>query len=412
MLRRYFPHHHKPMRLAAALVVTILAGCGNKQEAAAPPPPPQVGVIKLEAQPVTLTSKLPGRTSAYLVSEVRPQITGIIQKRLFREGAQVEADQVLYQIDPAPYQAALASAEAALQNALATRDSARLQARRNAKLVKVNAVSQQDNDNAQATYKQAEASVAVAQAAVRSARIDLNYTRITSPIAGEVSTSTYTPGALVTAHQDEALTTVRQLDPIYVDITESSRELLALKRKLASGQLRQAGDAKISVRLQLEDGSQYEHTGTLAFTGAAVDRNTGTVRLRAVFPNPDRLLLPGMYVLALVDQGVDRNGLLVPQQGITHNPRGEAVALVVSADNKVEQRTVTIVQALGNQWLVSDGLSAGDRLIIDGLQKVRPGATVTPVEAGGTVPQPTSSAHASTPASTPAGTAPGTPAAH
>ena len=366
-----------PMCLCA-----LASGCAEPEQGNGGPPPTEVGVVELDAQPITVTDKLPGRTSAYLISEVRPQINGIIQKRLFDEGATVKAGSVLYQIDPAPYQAAYDSAAASLSSAEANLASAQLLAERYSELVKIEAVSKQQGDDAQSAYQQSRASVASAQAALKSARINLGYTRITAPIGGQVSTSAYTPGALVTANQAEALTTVVQLDPIYVDITQSSAELLALKRRFAAGQLQRAGQNRIAVRLLLEDGSDYDAAGTLEFTGVSVDQSTGAVTLRAVFPNPDHLLLPGMYVQALVEQGVDQRGLLVPQVGVTHNPHGEAVAMLVNADNKVEQRTIEIGRAIGDQWVVKSGLSAGDRVIVDHLQKVRPGAEVKPVPPG------------------------------
>jgi membrane fusion protein, multidrug efflux system len=315
-----------------------------------------------------------------MVSEVRPQIRGLIQRRLFTEGQQVKAGQVLYQIDPALYQADYDNAKATVARAEAARVSARLLAERYAELVKIEAVSKQQNDDAEAAYGRAEAEVAAARAALDTARITLEYTRITAPIGGQVSASVFTPGALVTANQTDPLTTVRQLDPIYVDITQSSDQLLGLQRQLASGRLRRAGKDAIKVRLRLDNGSEYEHVGMLAFTDVAVDETTGMVRLRTRFPNPNSLLLPGMYVRAFVPQAVDQNGLLVPQQGVTHNARGEAVALVVNGEDKVEQRTLKTAGTVGNRWLVSGGVTVGERLIVEGGQKVQPGAAVRPVE--------------------------------
>jgi len=326
-----------------------------------------------------MTAELPGRTVAVMVSEVRPQIRGLILRRLFTEGQQVEAGQVLYQIDPALYQADYDNAKATVARAEAARVSARLLAERYAELVKIEAVSKQQNDDAEAAYGRAEAEVGAARAALDTARITLEYTRITAPIGGQVSASVFTPGALVTANQTDPLTTVRQLDPIYVDITQSSDQLLGLQRQLASGRLRRAGNA-IKVRLRLDNGSEYEHVGVLAFTDVAVDETTGMVRLRTRFPNPNGLLLPGMYVRAFVPQAVDDSGLLVPQQGVTHNARGEAVALVVNGEDKVEQRTLKTAGTVGNRWLVSGGVTAGERLIVEGGQKVQPGAAVRPVE--------------------------------
>jgi len=315
-----------------------------------------------------------------MVSEVRPQIRGIIQKRLFTEGQQVKAGQVLYQIDPALYQADYDSAAATLARAEAALVSARLLAGRYAELVKIEAVSKQQDDDAKAAYRRAEAEVASARAAVDTARIILEYTRITAPISGQVSASVFTPGALVTANQPGPLTTVRQLDPIYVDITQSSDQLLGLQRQVASGRLRRARKGTIKIRLRLDNGSEYEHAGMLAFTDVAVDETTGMVRLRTMFPNPDGLLLPGMYVRAFVPQAVDDDGMLVPQQGVTHNARGDPVALVVNGENKVEQRTLKTAGTGGDRWLVSDGLKPGERVIVEGGQKVQPGAAVRPVE--------------------------------
>ena len=353
--------------------------CGSPPPAD-PPPPPEVAVVALATEPVTMTTELPGRTVPVMVSEVRPQIRGLIQRRLFTEGQQVTAGQVLYQIDPALYQADYDNAAATLARAEAARVSARLLAERYAELVKIEAVSKQQNDDAEAAYGRAEAEVAAARAALDTARITLEYTRITAPIGGQVSASVFTPGALVTANQADPLTTVRQLDPIYVDITQSSDQLLGLQRQLASGRLRRAGKDTIKVRLRLDNGSEYEHAGMLAFTDVAVDETTGMVRLRTMFPNPNGLLLPGMYVRAFVPQAVDDEGLLVPQQGVTHNARGEAVALVVNGENKVEQRTLTTAGTVGDRWLVSDGVKAGERVIVEGGQKVQPGAAVRPVE--------------------------------
>ena len=351
--------------------------CGSPPPAD-PPPPPEVAVATLKTEPVTVTAELPGRTVAVMISEVRPQIRGLIQRRLFTEGQQVTAGQVLYQIDPALYQADYDSAAATLERAQAALVSARLLAERYAELVKIEAVSKQQNDDAEAAYGRASAEVAAARAALDTARINLAYTRITAPIGGQVSASVFTPGALVTANQADPLTTVRQLDPIYVDITQSSDQVLGLQRQLASGRLRRAG--AIQVRLRLDNGSDYEHAGRLAFTDVAVDETTGMVRLRTRFPNPNGLLLPGMYVRALLPQAVDDKGLLVPQQGVTHNARGEAVAFVVNGESKVEERTLTTAGTVGDRWVVSGGVKAGERLIVEGGQKVRPGATVRPVE--------------------------------
>jgi membrane fusion protein, multidrug efflux system len=368
--------------IAVVFLVTAVMGhvaCGSPPPAS-PPPPPEVVVLALKTEPVTMTAELPGRTVPVMVSEVRPQIRGLIQRRLFTEGQQVTAGQVLYHIDPALYQADYDNAKATLARAEAARVSARLLAERYAELVKIEAVSKQQNDDAEAAYGRAEAEVAAARAALDTTRINLEYTRITAPIGGQVSASVFTPGALVTANQQDPLTTVRQLDPIYVDITQSSDQLLGLQRQLASGRLRRANKDAIKVRLRLDDGSDYEHAGMLNFTDVAVDETTGMVRLRTTFPNPNGLLLPGMYVRAFVAQAVDEKGLLVPQQGVTHDARGEAVALVVNGENTVEQRTLKTAGTVGDRWVVSDGVKAGERVIVEGGQKVQPGAAVRPVE--------------------------------
>ena len=359
---------------AALFAATASIGCAA-QTAAPPPAPPEVGVVQVTAQPVTTTAELPGRTLAVTVSEVRPRIRGIIQSRLFAEGQTVNAGQVLYEVDPALYQADYENANARLARAEAASFSARLLAERYAEAVKVDAVSKQDNDNAQASYRQADAEVAAARAGLDTARINLDYTHIKAPIAGVVSASVYTPGALVTADQPNPLTTVRQLDPIYVDITQSSAQLLDLQHQLTSGRLRRT-DGKIKVHLKLADGTAYEHTGTLAFTDAVVDESTGMVRLRTVFPNPNRVLLAGEYVRAIIPLGVDDNALLVPQQGVTRDARGDAAVLVVNGDSKVERRIVKAERTVGDRWLITEGLTAGERVVVEGVQKVQPGATV------------------------------------
>ena len=304
----------------------------------------------------------------------------IILKRAFTEGANVKAGELLYQIDPAPYQAAYASAQAALQKTEASLVSTRLKAERYAQLVKINAVSSQDNDDIQATLRQGEADLASAKAALETARINLAYTRIVSPIAGRVETSTVTPGALVTANQTTALTTVQQLDPIYVDITQPSSALLQLKRQLASGALKKSGENATRMQVVLEDGSRYAHDGVLSVTGVTVNQSSGAVTLRAVVPNPEGLLLPGMYVRGILQEAVNTNAILIPQLAMSRNNRGEGTALVVDAENKVELRTLAVERAIGNQWLISKGLSAGEKLIVEGLQRVKVGDTVKSVE--------------------------------
>lgn len=369
--------------IGAAMICAGLAlsGCEQKGSAESATPAPDVGTILVEARSITLTTELPGRTSAYQVSEVRPQVGGIIQKRLFVEGADVKAGQALYQIDPATYQATYDSARASLAKAEASLISTRNKASRYEELVAIKAVSQQDNDDSQAVLKQAQADVAAARAAVETARINLDYTRVASPISGRIGRSIVTPGALVTAGQSAALATVQQLDTIYVDVTQSSAELLRLKRDLASGQLKAAGTDQASVKLLLEDGSLYPEAGKLQFSDVTVDQSTGSITLRAVFPNSRRDLLPGMYVRAVLEEGGEDGAILAPQQGVSRDAKGNPTALVVGAENKVELRVLKTRRTVGDQWLVSEGLKAGDRLIVDGLQRIAPGMQVNPVPA-------------------------------
>jgi membrane fusion protein (multidrug efflux system) len=364
------------------LAVSSLAFACGRQEAAGPPPaPPQVGIVTLAAERVVLTRELPGRTAAFLVAEIRPQVNGILQRRDFVEGADVRAGSQLYQIDPAPYRAALQQAEAALAMAEATLPAARSRAERLRGLVETRAVGQQDVDDAEAALLQAEATVAAARAAVESARIQLSYTPIRAPISGRIGRSSVTPGALVTAYQPTPLAVIQQLDPIYVDVTQSSAELLRLRRLLASGELTGGGASASRVRLLLEDGTPYPNEGTLQFRDVTVQPTTGAITLRLVFPNPDQVLLPGMFVRAVVEEGIDESAILAPQQGVGRDPRGNAYALVVGAESKVESREIRIGRAIGNRWLVTSGLAAGDRVIVDGLMTLRPGMAVTPVDA-------------------------------
>ncbi len=353
--------------------VLLVAGCSSEQ--APPQQQASVGVQVLAAQKLDVQQTLPGRTVAYMTSDVRPQISGIIQKRLFTEGQEVKAGQVLYQIDPRSYQAAYDSANGDLAQAEAAVLSAKPKAERYQKLVALDAVSKQDGDDAIATLREDEAAVLAAKAAVQTAKINLDYTRITAPIAGRIATSTYTPGALVTASQDTALTTIQQLDPVYVDVTQTSAQLLALRKQLDSGALKSV-DGKVPVSITLEDGSTYAHQGTLEFVGTSVDTGTGTVTLRAVVPNPDGLLLPGTYVNAVLPMAVNQNAILVPQSAVTRNTKGEAVVKLVGSDGKVEERVVQVGDALKDQWVVTSGLKAGEKLIIDGGSKVASGQTV------------------------------------
>lgn len=367
------------MPLAAILVLSgslVLIGCNDKDAAQAhAQQAPEVGIVTLKAAPLNITTELPGRTSAFRVAEVRPQVSGIILKRNYVEGSDVTAGTSLYQIDPATYQAAYDSAKGDLAKAQAAAEIARLTVNRYKPLLGTNYISKQEYDQAVSNSMQANAAVVAAKAAVESARINLAYTQVTSPISGRTGKSSVTEGALVTSGQATALTTVQQLDPMYVDVTQSSDEYLRLKKELADGTLKQE-NGKAKVRLLLENGSEYAETGTLEFSGVTVDETTGSITIRAIFPNPNEALLPGMFVRARLDEGVRPDALLVPQQGVTRNPRGEATAMVVGADDKVELRTLVANQAIGNKWLVTEGLKAGDRLIVSGLQKIRPGVQV------------------------------------
>jgi membrane fusion protein (multidrug efflux system) len=367
--------------LASLLLLAAAAAtaCGRSDAAdttaTAPPPAPEVAVVTVESRPVTLVTELPGRTAPYGIAEVRPQVNGLILKRLFTEGTDVKAGTVLYQIDPAPYQAALDAAKASLARSEANLVAARLRAERYKGLVAINAVSQQDYDDAVAALGQIEASIAADKAAIRTAEINLGYTQVRSPIAGRIGRSSVTPGALVTANQADALAVVQQLDPIYVDLTQSSAELLRLRRDLAEGRLK-SDKGQAVVRLLLEDGTPYDRTGRLQFSEVSVDERTGAVTLRAVFPNPDGVLLPGMYVRAVMEEGTKVDGLLVPQQAVTRDPKGGATTLVVTPDDMVEMRQIEATRAVGDQWLVTSGLEAGERVIVEGIQRVRPGIQV------------------------------------
>lgn len=396
--------------LAAALLV---AACSAEQQPAAGPggpmPPPTVGVVTAVAQSVPMVAELPGRTTAYLVAEVRPQVSGILARRTYVEGTDVKAGATLYEIAPATYAAAYDSAKASLARATASLDAARVRAQRNAELLKIDAVSKQVNDDAQAALQLADAEVAVARAAVDRARIDLDYTKVTAPISGRIGRSAVTAGALVTANQATALSTIQQLDPIYVDVTQSSTEILRFKRELEAGRIKRSKDTTLPVKLVLEDGTTYPLPGRLELTEAAVDPGTGSVTLRAVFPNPRRDLLPGMYVRAQLAEGSREDAIVLPHAAVSRDPRGNALVMVVNAESKVEARPVEAAQALGESWVITKGVAAGDRVIVDNLQKVRPGMPVQPVAAGaGTAP---GAAPAASGAGAPAGAAPASPAA-
>lgn len=370
--------------LAATLLLTagLTAACGKQQPPMPQPGPPEVSVVTIQPQRVALTTELSGRTAPYLIAEVRPQVGGIVKKRLFTEGSDVKAGQVLYQIDPASFEAALASAKANQARAEATLTTVRLKAERYQELVKIKAVSQQDNDDAQAGLKQAEAELAAARAAVQTASINLAYTKVTAPISGRIGRSAVTDGALVTASQPTALATIQQLSPMYVDVTQSSAELLKLKQNLANGLFKKGTANQAQVQLLLEDGSPYPQTGTLKFSEVTVDQSTGSITLRALFPNPQQLLLPGMFVRAVVQEGVNEQAILAPQRGVTRTPQGAAVAMVVGAEEKVEPRPIKVVRTVGDSWLVAEGLKPGDRVIVEGIQRARPGTPVKAVPFG------------------------------
>lgn len=361
---------------AALVAALLLSACGKQAPQA--PPPKQVGVVTVQMQPVTLTTELPGRTSPFESSEVRPQVDGIITKRLFQEGEMVHAGQTLYQIDPAPYAAAAANARAALAHAQANIASTGALAQRYGDLVKINAIARQDYENAVAAANQARADVAAQKAALQSAEINLRRTAIKAPISGRIGASTFTVGALVTAAQAQPLTTIQRLDPIYVDINQSSVDLLKLRKQLLAGQISRGG-AATRVGLTLEDGSEYNHQGTFQFADVTVAPDTGTVTIRAIFPNPQGLLLPGMYVRAHLIEGTQAQGILAPQQAVSRDEKGNPTALVVGPDNKLELRQLTTSRAIGDKWLVTSGLKPGDKLVMDGAMMLQPGAPVTPV---------------------------------
>lgn len=370
---------------AAAVLLLVLVSSGCEQQAgssaSAPAEPPEVGVLLIEPESVTLTTELPGRTVPHMVAEVRPQANGILQERLFTEGADVREDEELYRIDPATYQAAYARARATLARAETNLLPVRLEEDRYRSLVKINAVSQQAHDNANAALKQAEAEVEAAQAALQAARINLDYATIKAPIAGRIGRSSVTTGALLTASQPAPLATIQQLDPMYVDVTQSSVDLLRLKQNLAAGLFEQRG-TEPRVHLVLEDGSAYPLTGRLRFSEVSVDQSTGSITLRTIFPNPDQLLLPGMFVRAIIEEGVSEQAILVPQRGVTRNPAGDALVMVVDAEEKVSARVIEVERTIGSRWLVRTGLEAGDRVILEGIQKVRPGTRVKAVPFG------------------------------
>jgi membrane fusion protein (multidrug efflux system) len=379
----------RAIRIAAGGILTailILGGCGQQPNKGGSPPggTPEVAVVTLQPKRLVITTELAGRTSANLTAEIRPQVSGMIRKRLFEEGSNVQAGQALYQIDPASYRAALDNAKAALGRAEANVPAIRLKADRLRELLAENAVSQQDFDDVSAALKQVEADVQYWKAMVETARINLGYTSITAPISGRVGRSSVTEGALVTAHQPIALATIQKMDPMYVDVPQSTTELLRLRRRLEEGGLTHNRQIRNKVRLLLEDDRQYPQEGALQFRDVTVDPTTGSVILRIVFPNPKGYLLPGMFVRAVLEEGVNPKALLVPQQAVSRNPKGDPFALIVNAEDKVQQRMLVLDRAIGDAWLISSGLAPGDRVIVEGKQRARPGASVkvVPFEAG------------------------------
>ncbi|MDX7987959.1 efflux RND transporter periplasmic adaptor subunit [Xenorhabdus sp. 12] len=360
----------------------VLSGCNDNKDAqqgAAGQHVPDVGIVTLKAKPLTVITELPGRTAAYRVAEVRPQVGGIILKRNYKEGSDIVAGESLYQIDPATYQVEYSKAQANLARAKANENVSHLTVERYKSLLGTQYVSKQEFDKATSDYAQAKADVQSAQAALESARINLAYTKVSSPISGRAGKSTVTEGALVSAGQPTALTTVQQLDPIYVDITQSSDDYLRLKDEIANGTLhKERGKSKI--RLVTESGQEYSQTGYLEFSDATVDETTGSITMRAIFPNPNEELLPGLFVRTKLEEGIRQNAILIPQQAVTRTPRGQATTMIVNKENKVEVRNITAAQAIGNKWLVTKGLKAGDRVIVTGLQKIAPGVTVKPTE--------------------------------
>ena len=364
-------------RFFSFLIISIMlscVACGSQSTTTTATPPTEVGVVTLTTERVVLTTELPGRTSAYQIAEIRPQVSGLIQKRSFEEGADVKAGDLLYQIDPAQYQATYDQAVAAQELAESKLPSTRKLAERLGGLAEISAVGQQDADDATSALATAEANVALSKAAVKAAKINLDYTPVRAPISGRIGRSSITPGAMVTAYQASPLAVIQQLNPIYVDVTQASSDLLKLRRSAEDGKLIVDGTMKRSVQLALEDGTPYPIEGTLQFRDASVDSSTGSVTLRIVFPNPDKVLLPGMYVRATIETGINEQAILIPQQGVSRDTKAEPYALILGAEGTVEQRYIKLDRAIGNRWLVTDGLKAGDRVIVEGLQKVRAGA--------------------------------------
>jgi len=369
----------KPLALLCAFGFTLtLAACDNKpDQVAANPQNPEVKVITVKTESLKVTTDLPGRTAAFRIAEVRPQVSGVVLKRVFVEGSEVKAGQPLYQIDPAPFRAAFARAQAGVAQAQADARIAQITLNRYQSLISTQYVSRQEYDQAVANAEQARASVLSAQAARETARINLAWSTVTSPVDGRTGLSSVTEGALVQDGQSDALTRVQQLDPIYVDVTQSSEAYLRLQQDLAAGKLKQK-QGKAVVQVLLQDGSRYPVTGTLAFSDVTVDQTTGAITLRAIVPNPQHQLLPGMFVRARLEEGTDPQAMLIPQQAVTRTPRGDATVMVVGSDNKVETRAISVTQAEGDKWRVSAGLNPGERIIVSGLQRAQPGMTVAP----------------------------------
>jgi len=366
---------------AAAFVLSgALSGCGGgASEQQAPPPPPQVAFVEVRQESVTLTTELPGRITAYETSEVRPQVNGLIRARLFEEGDRVAAGQPLYRIDPAPYQAQVASAQAALRRAQAATGSTAALARRYRELVGINAISRQEAENARTGADQAVADVAAGRAALRTAQVDLGRTTVRAPIAGRIGRSLFTTGALASSSQTEALATIQRIDPVFVDIQQSSADLLALRRRLLDGDLTRGGSDAARVRLKLEDGSTYGPEGRLKFADVSVDPATGSQVIRAVFPNPRGLLLPGMYARAELVEATEPNAILVPQRAVGRDEKGQPTVLVIGRDSKLARRVIQASRTRGQDWIVTGGLKPGERVAVDGTQILQPGAQVTPV---------------------------------
>jgi membrane fusion protein (multidrug efflux system) len=394
-----------PLLLGAIALVAVTAACDGAKAPSVALSAPEVTVLTVRPQSVVIRTVLPGRTAPTVMAEVRPQVTGIVQSRAFNEGAEVKAGSTLYRLDPATYQTAYDSARAAVTKAEASVETARRNLARARELFEIKFVSQQAYDDAATTLRQSEADLAGAKAAAEAARINLAYTNVVAPISGRIGKSTVTAGALVTANQPTPLATIQQMDPMYVDITQSSNEALRLRRAMASGELKRAREDAARVTLQLEDGTSYPHEGTLQFSDVTVDASTGAITLRALFPNPESILLPNMYVRAVLEEGVRDNAILVPQQAVTRDTKGQAIAMVVGANNTVEVRTLKTARTLGTDWLIDTGLQPGDRVIVEGLQRANAGATVQPIEASAppaatpaTVAAPAAAAPASAPA--------------